>query len=253
MDNTFANLLAHKLISPIQDIKTIIINNLQLAPGQSSDGIFNKTFHLVLQGPINSKVELTFENGPVITVMIGNTMIYDVPVQDDNPIVRVKYLEDNSGTLDVQYDSSSRASYPLLYNGKLIVDMEQSEHATQFRSKTEDIIKIIAPNDENTPEAERVDNFNIIALTLSAKTKLNVANLYTDVTLHSDAQGNLYTKDAIMLSPQDFKVKIRFSKNEEETVIDLANHTIYENGDLPYPTGWKIDSFGNMTLTCEAF
>jgi hypothetical protein len=167
-------------------------------------------------------------------------MIYDVPVQNGNPVASV-YQISTEGTIEVQYDISSTMYYPLLYKGQKVTSIKQEEVARQFIGPQTDIVKTIS---------SEVDNFNIIALTLSAKVKADLFGFYSDVTLQSDGANNLYTRDGKIV--ENFTVKIRF-ENGEESILDLASHTLYQNPDAIYPSGWQIDSFGNITLTCEAF
>ena len=103
MDNTFKNLLDYQLIAPINDIKQITLGEKILQSGETLLDI--NTMHLVAIGEPNSAVDLVFKDGSMQTIMIGNTMIYDAPVQDGNPILAVKNVSSNS--VHIQYDMSS--------------------------------------------------------------------------------------------------------------------------------------------------
>jgi hypothetical protein len=105
MENNFTNLLEHKLISPINDIKSIVIGQKELINNQSLSGTNFETLHLMLLGAPGTQAVIQFKDGFSTEVMIGNTMIYNAPVQDGNPIVSVSLI--GQGPLTVQYDSSS--------------------------------------------------------------------------------------------------------------------------------------------------
>jgi hypothetical protein len=65
-------------------------------------------------------------------------------------------------------------SYPLLYNGQKVSSIKETEEARQFNKGNVNVI------DEIRKDA---DDFNIIALTLSAKVKADTLGFYSDVTL----------------------------------------------------------------------
>jgi hypothetical protein len=98
-------------------------------------------------------------------------------------------------------------------------------------------------------------------LTLSAKIQADIAGVYSDVTLQADAAGNLYTNTAKLIdSEQDFNVYITYSLDKNGNPdftgvqpINLAKNNLYEDLTQQYPNRWKLDSFGNITISCEAF
>jgi hypothetical protein len=91
-------------------------------------------------------------------------------------------------------------------------------------------------------------NFNLMSLTLTAKTP--TLGQYSTTTLNRDSAGNIYTPNGIYsMQDTDTQVKIIFEDGSTEYLI-LEDTTLYENLDAQK---WRIDSFGNITLTCDMF
>lgn len=253
MENTFANLLDSELISSIKDIKSIVINQVELTKDKPKLADENfETLHLMLLGRPGTEVLLSFKNSSSTLITLGHTMIYDVPVQNDNPIVAVELEQGES--VNVQYDTSSQLSYPLLFKNEKITKIDLQEKAAQFIGAKNNIITDMAPKQD-------VDNFNIMSLTLSAKPQADVTGIYTDVTLQSTLDGTLYTRQGSKVNnTTDFDVCITYEFDgngnadySKGVIINLAQHTLYEDLTKVYPHRWKLDSFGNITLTCDAF
>ena len=243
MENTFQNLFNNQLISPVNDIKQITIGEKELEPNEKIQNL--NTLHLVVIGNPDTTFKLTFGDGTSEEFVIGNTMIYDVPVQDDNPIFTVENTSAES--IRIQYDMSSQLVYPLLFKGQEIFSITQEESSCQCIGKglEHNILNDIAS----------YDNYNIMALTLSIKMPSDTTGTFADTTVQVAADGTVYTRNAEVVSDEDsYKVIIAYDENETQvTTLDLSKNTLYKDITQAYPNRWKLDSFGNITLTCDAF
>ena len=243
MDNTFTNLLEHKLISHIQDIKEVVIGEIEL---NSTNNVLSdiNTLHLVAIGNPGAQIELTFKDSAVRQIMIGNTMLYDVPVQNEAPIVKVKLI--GTEPVRIQYDMSSQLIYPLLFNGKAVYSITQQETAAQFIGGATPI-NILQEIQQNC------DNYNIMSLTLSVKPIADNTGFYSDVTIQKDASGTVYTRDGRIVNDANAGLVTITYEDDLETILNLSGNILYEDLEATYPNRWRMDSFGNITLTCDAF
>lgn len=243
MDNTFTNLLEHKLIGHIQDIKEVVIGEIEL---NNTNNILNdiNTLHLVAIGNPGAQIELTFNDSTVKQIMIGNTMLYDVPVQNEAPIVKVELI--GTEPVRIQYDMSSQLVYPLLFNGKEVYSITQQETAAQFIGSATPI-NILQEIQQN------YDNYNIMSLTLSVKSIADNTGFYSDVTMQKDASGTIYTRDGHIVNDASAGLATITYEDGLETILNLSGNILYEDLEATYPNRWRMDSFGNITLTCDAF
>lgn len=241
MENTFTNLLDQQLISPINDIKQIMLGEQTLSKNTSLE---MNTLHLVVIGDPDSRFKLTFKDGTVETIIVGHTMIYDAPVQDGNPILLITNIADNN--IRVQYDMSSQLVYPLRFKDKDVTAISQEQKAAQFIGS--DINTNILANIQ-----KNYDNYNIMSLTISAKISADISGVYSDTTIQTDASGTKYTREGAILNEKSGLVYIKFQNSKEEVELDLSQNILYEDLTNKYPIRWKLDSFGNITLTCDVF
>lgn len=246
IENSYSNLMDYGLIAEISDIKEIIIGEIELAANEELAGDNFQTLHLVAIGNPGAKVELTFANGDIIKVVIGNSMIYDAPIQNDSPITKVKAIDlAGGGAIRIQYDQSSQLNYPLLLNGNKVTKIIEEEKAAQFIGPKDNLIADIIGGE--------YQNYNIMSLTLSVKNIADMTNFYSDVTMQKDSAGTVYTRDGMIVHGDAAgEVQIDFGNGVIST-INLGQNTLYQDLEATYPNRWKMDSFGNITLSCDAF
>ena len=247
MSNTFQNLLENKLISPVSDIKQMIVSQAELtAENNVLDNI--STMLAAITAPVGTRVRFTFADANEIDIQVGNTQVYQVPAINGNPIIKISVLE-TAGSVIVDYDASTQSEYPLKFAGQEVSEIIYGELAAQFSEAD-----VIIDETNNKLLKDEYQNFNIMSLTLTAKVVPDGETYHSDITLNTDAAGYTYTATGqlIRASRDDYTVTIGFA-GQEPVVLNLQSITLYEDLQEAYPNRWRLDSFGNITLTCDIF
>ena len=245
----FINLMERNLIPEIDDITSMTISQVELGLRQSFQ-ITGGSKHLAAVGPVGTLLSIKYSNEKnALPVRIGPTMVYNSPLLDGVlvEVVGVADIPDNATVL-IEYDTSIQSSYPIQVDGKKITGITYNETSRQFIG---DMGGTTIIGDGINQLLADASSFNIMALTVTAKT---ISNESTGTVVPMDVGGNYYSRTGGTLNVTDesYKVHIQFA-GQEETILDLGKHTIYENIQQQYPYTWKIDSFGNITLTCDMF
>lgn len=244
MDNNFNTLLENGLIGSVDNIISLVINQHEFTKQGASKKINSK--YVSFNGTAGTRIQLTFANSGVMDVEIGYTGIYEVPHLADDMVtlVKVTSLKTNE-ILIMRYDETVKDAYPISFNGQQVFGIKNYiEKAYQFAPTTNDMDIIV----EIKKALSNYHNFNLMSLTLTAK--MPTLGQYSTTTLNRDSAGNIYTPNGVYTAQNtDTQVKIIFEDGSTEYLI-LEDVTLYENLDAQK---WRIDSFGNITLTCDMF
>ena len=92
-----------------------------------------------------------------------------------------------------------------------------------------------------------------MSLTLSVKPIADNTGFYSDVTMQKDASGTVYTRDGRIVNDANAGLATITYEDGLETILNLSGNILYEDLEATYPNRWRMDSFGNITLTCDAF
>jgi hypothetical protein len=92
-----------------------------------------------------------------------------------------------------------------------------------------------------------------MSLTLSVKQIADNTGFYSDVTMQKDASGTVYTRDGRIVNDANAGLATITYEDGLQTILNLSGNILYEDLEATYPNRWRLDSFGNITLTCDAF
>lgn len=252
MDCTFANLLEHHLINHIPDIKQAIISQAKLTQENNCLEGIRSEFAFITASP-QTQVRFYFNDGTTTDILIGPTMVYQMQEIDNNVITKIEIIK-AFGEVLVDYNAFVPSDYLLTFNDREVKSITHYEFATQIRHAG-----VIIDSEENkllcSPETgeKNFDNFNIMSLTFISKSVPD-GSYHSELTLNTDAAGNIYTALGHLIEPNDddYTITLGF-KNQEPVKLNLKSTTLYEDMNQLYPHRWRLDSFGNITLTCDIF
>lgn len=254
MDNSFSTLLKNGLIGKINDIISLELLQTELS---LTDPILKdlRSEYMSITGPVGYKVGIQFAEGDSIEIELGYTGVYNIIAQDGNAITQVSFVErkdkDNSGRLVICYDQSVKSEMPLLFNGEKVLGIESYLEKGAQILDTSNRTVIDTEAGTNLLLDAGYHNFNIMALTLTTKISSNEYHL--DTTLNRDPAGYVYSSRGVAGSNNiDYTVTIGF--NNSEATLTLNCNTLFEDTNISgNKQPWKLDSFGNITITCDMF
>lgn len=252
MDCTFTNLLEHRLISHIPDIKQTLVGQTKLTQVNNCLENIRSEFAFITAPP-QTQVRFYFNDMTTTDILIGPTMVYRMQTVNNNAIIKIEIVK-TSGEVIVDYNAFVPSDYLLTFNGKEIKSISHYEFATQIRHAGAIINskenKLLHPFKRGE---KHYDNFNIMSITFALKS-VSVDSYHSNLTLNTDVAGNAYTASGQLIEPNDddYTITLGF-KNQEPFKLNLKSITLYEDMNQLYPHKWRLDSFGNVTLTCDIF